>query len=434
MRGVYNILLLIVAVPGLVYFLLKMLVTGKYRNSFLQKLAGRQKHILDAVGPGRRIWIHAVSVGEVTAAAPIVAALERQDPALRVIVSTSTETGQGMARNLFDVADAFIYFPLDLPFAVKRMLGIVRPDVFVLVETELWPNFLAGCRARGISVILANGRISPRSFDAYFRTRFFWRRALVHISEAGMISHLDAERITRIGMASAKTSVLGNAKYDALAAMAAPNLHEETRRRFNVAPDEKFLVAGSTHPGEEDIVIRTYLELKKVHPEWRLILVPRHIERTPEVLDLLSQYGLNDILTVTAMRGGRGRQGEAVIVVDVIGELFKVYSLAEIVYCGGSLVPRGGQNILEAAAWGKVVLYGPSMDDFSQEAALLEEAGAGVRVADARELLQRIGSLLDDPQDLRRRGEKGRAVVRANMGAANRYAQLIGRYLDRKSG
>ncbi|HQL00380.1 MAG TPA: glycosyltransferase N-terminal domain-containing protein, partial [Smithellaceae bacterium] len=370
MRGVYNILLMILAIPGLVYFLLKMLVTGKYRNSFLQKLAGRQKHILDAVGPGRRIWIHAVSVGEVTAAAPIVAALKQQNPDIRIIVSTSTETGQEMARNLIADADAFIYFPLDLPFAVHRMLNQVRPNLFVLVETELWPNFLAGCRRRGVGVLLANGRISPRSFKKYYRTRFFWKRALGDITEAGMISRTDARRIGQIGMDNAKIQVLGNAKYDALSVLASPALYEETARRFGVEPGEKFFVAGSTHPGEEDAVIRTYRAILNVRPEFGLILVPRHIERAHEVLDLLRQSGLRDILTVSEMRAGRMRRGEKVLVVDVIGELFKIYSLAEIVYCGGSLVPRGGQNILEPAAWGKVVLYGPSMDDFSSEAAL----------------------------------------------------------------
>ncbi len=434
MRGVYNILLMILAIPGLVFFLIKMRLTGKYRNSFIQKLSGRQKHILERVQPGRRVWIHAVSVGEVTAAAPIVAALKQQNPDIRIIVSTSTETGQEMARHLIADADAFIYFPLDLPFAVHRMLNQVRPNLFVLVETELWPNFLAGCRRRGVGVLLANGRISPRSFKKYYRTRFFWKRALGDITEAGMISRTDARRIGQIGMDNAKIQVLGNAKYDALSVLASPALYEETARRFGVEPGEKFFVAGSTHPGEEDAVIRTYRAILNVRPEFGLILVPRHIERAHEVLDLLRQSGLRDILTVSEMRAGRMRRGEKVLVVDVIGELFKIYSLAEIVYCGGSLVPRGGQNILEPAAWGKVVLYGPSMDDFSSEAALLEEAGAGVRIRNVSDLQQNILNLLDDAQDLRLRGERGRAVVLANRGAAGRYAEMIRRHLERKSG
>lgn len=429
MRWVYNILLLIFAVPGLVFFLLKMLITGKYRHSFLQKLGAKQGHILAALPEGRRVWIHAVSVGEVTAAAPIVAALKKQRPEVQIIFSTSTETGQGMAQRLVKGADAFIYFPLDFPFAVGKMLKLVRPDVFVLVETELWPNFLAACRRRGIKVLMVNGRISPRSFNKYRRTRFFWKQALKHVDEAGMITPVDANRIAQMGMEVAKIQALGNAKYDALAAMASDDLHQDIVRRFGIRPDEKFFVAGSTHAGEEEVVIGVFQNLLKTCPDFNLILVPRHIERAGDVISLLRRAHLNDMITATEMRGGRSRQREKVIVVDVIGELFKVYSLATVVYCGGSLVPKGGQNILEAAAWGKVIFYGPSMEDFTQEAKLLEDAGAGIRIKSEQELQDGIIKALADPAGLRSRGERGRAVVRANMGAAARYADMIRRFL-----
>jgi len=425
MRILYNILLFIAAIPGLLFFLLKMLITGKYRHSFLQKLGARQNHLLSGLPAGERIWIHAVSVGEVTAAAPVVAALKKQKPEVRIIFSTSTETGQGMAKRLVSGADAFIYFPLDIFFAVHHMLNLVRPDVFVLVETELWPNFLAACRSRDIKVVLVNGRISPRSFMKYYRTRFFWKQVLVNIDEAGMITDIDADRVRKIGLADSRIGVLGNAKYDALAAMVSQELYEDTARRFYVQPDERFLVAGSTHPGEEDAVIYAYRELLKRYPDFKLILVPRHVERANDVVALLGRAGFNDVVTVSQMRGGHKRLQEKVIIVDVIGELFKVYSLATIVYCGGSLVPKGGQNILEAAAWGKVIFYGPSMEDFTEEAALLEDAGAGIRIANAQEFSDGVLQLLADPAALQRRGENGQRVVRANMGAAERYAKLV---------
>ncbi len=405
--------------------MLKMLITGKYRHSFLQKLGARQNHLLSGLPAGERIWIHAVSVGEVTAAAPVVAALKKQKPEVRIIFSTSTETGQGMAKRLVSGADAFIYFPLDIFFAVHHMLNLVRPDVFVLVETELWPNFLAACRSRDIKVVLVNGRISPRSFMKYYRTRFFWKQVLVNIDEAGMITDIDADRVRKIGLADSRIGVLGNAKYDALAAMVSQELYEDTARRFYVQPDERFLVAGSTHPGEEDAVIYAYRELLKRYPDFKLILVPRHVERANDVVALLGRAGFNDVVTVSQMRGGHKRLQEKVIIVDVIGELFKVYSLATIVYCGGSLVPKGGQNILEAAAWGKVIFYGPSMEDFTEEAALLEDAGAGIRIANAQEFSDGVLQLLADPAALQRRGENGQRVVRANMGAAERYAKLV---------
>jgi len=428
MRFLYNTLLLIAAVPGLIFFSLKILITGKYRNSFIQKLGGRQESMLAGLKKGTRVWIHAVSVGEVTAAAPIVASIKNRRPDVQVVFSTSTETGQGMAKGLVKEADAFIYFPLDFPCAVHKTLNLVRPSVFALVETEIWPNFLVACNRRGISSLIVNGRISPRSFGKYQKTGFFWRRILENIAEAGMISDIDASRITGIGMAAGKIKVLGNAKYDALAAMASPALHEDIAGRLQVQNHEKFLVAGSTHPGEEDAVIEAYKKLLARYPEFRLILVPRHIERTRDVIGVLRQAGLNDIITYTEISSGRPRRNEKVIVVDVIGELFKIYSLGTIVYCGGSLVPKGGQNILEAAAWGRVIFYGPSMEDFSQEAALLEDAGAGIRIRDARELSEGMLEILADPQDARRRGERGRAVVLANMGAAERYAEMIIRH------
>jgi 3-deoxy-D-manno-octulosonic-acid transferase len=334
-----------------------------------------------------------------------------------------------MAQRLVKGADAFIYFPLDLSFSVGHMLDVVRPEVFVPVETELWPNFLAACRKRSVSVVMVNGRLSPRSFARYRRTRFFWRQILKNVDAAGMISEVDASRIAGMGMDPGKIRVLGNTKYDALAAMASPVLQEEIARRFHVRPREKFLVAGSTHPGEEEAVIRVYRELLARDPDFRMIVVPRHIERGGDVLRLLREAGFQDIITATQINSGQARRDEKVIVVDVIGELFKVYSLATVVYCGGSLVPRGGQNILEAAAWGKVIFYGPSMDDFSSEAALLEAAGAGIRIRGARELQEKILQTLADPQNAQARGERGRAVVLANRGAAKRYAEMVIKYL-----
>ena len=285
-----------------------------------------------------------------------------------------------MARKFIKGADAFIYFPLDIPYIVRKIIKLAKPDVFVLVETELWPNFLQVCKMRQIKALMVNGRISPRSYRKYRLTRVFWKRILYNLSAAGMIAEIDAVRLKNIGMDSAKIKVLGNAKYDALAALAAPALREEIARRFNARKNERFFVAGSTHEGEEKIIIHVYQELLKHYPEFKLIIVPRHIERTKDVLGLLKQANFNDVVTLSDINNGRKRKGERVIVVDVIGELFKVYSLASVVYCGGSLVPKGGQNILEAAAWGKVIFYGPSMEDFSEEKALLEEAGCGVTI------------------------------------------------------
>jgi 3-deoxy-D-manno-octulosonic-acid transferase len=425
----YNIILFAAAIIILPYFLLKIIFTGKYRKSLVQKLGGRQEKILADLKDGRRVWIHAVSVGEVTAAAPIVASLKIKRPEVQIIFSTSTETGQEMARKFIKGADAFIYFPLDIPYIVRKMIKLAKPDVFVLVETELWPNFLRVCESRRIKKLMVNGRISPRSYSKYRLTKFFWKRILYNLNAAGMIAEIDAVRFKNIGMNSAKIKVLGNAKYDALAALAAPALQEEIVRRFNARKNERFFVAGSTHEGEEKIIIDVYQELLKHYPEFKLIIVPRHIERTKDILGLLRQENFNDVVTLSDINNGCRRKDERIIVVDVIGELFKIYSLATIVYCGGSLVPKGGQNILEAAAWGKVIFYGPSMEDFSQEKALLEDVGCGTTIKSADELLQGILQALENSEELQRRGEKGKAVVLANIGAAARYADLISKHI-----
>jgi 3-deoxy-D-manno-octulosonic-acid transferase len=425
----YNILLSAAAIFMTPYYLLKILFTGKYRKSFIQKLGGRQAKILANLRDGPRVWIHAVSVGEVTAAAPIVASLKIKRPEVQIIFSTSTETGQEMARKFIKGAGAFIYFPLDIPYIVRKMIKLAKPDVFVLVETELWPNFLRVCESRRIKALMVNGRISPRSYRKYRLTSFFWKRILYNLNAAGMIAEIDAVRLKNIGMDSAKIKVLGNAKYDALAALAAPALQEEISRRFNVRKNERFFVAGSTHEGEEKIIIDVYQELLKHYPEFKLIIVPRHIERTKDILGLLQQTNFNDVLTLTDINNGRKRRDERIIVIDVIGELFKIYSLATIVYCGGSLVSKGGQNILEAAAWGKVIFYGPSMEDFSEEKALLEDVGCGTTIKSEEELLQEILQALKNPEELQRRGDRGKSVILANVGAAARYADLISKHI-----
>jgi 3-deoxy-D-manno-octulosonic-acid transferase len=425
----YNIILMAAALFVMPYFLLKIIFTGKYRQSLVQKLGGRQTKMLANLKDGPRVWIHAVSVGEVTAAAPIVASLKMKRPEVEIIFSTSTETGQEMARKFVKGAAAFIYFPLDIPYIVRKMIRLVKPDVFVLVETELWPNFLQVCKMRHIKALMVNGRISPRSYNKYRLTRLFWERILYNLNAAGMIAEIDAVRLQNIGMDSTKINVLGNAKYDALAALAASALREEIARRCNARQNERFFVAGSTHEGEEKIIIHVYQELLKHHPEFKLIIVPRHIERTKDILGLLQQENFDDVVTLSDINKGRKRKDERVIVVDVIGELFKVYSLASVVYCGGSLVPRGGQNILEAAAWGKVIFYGPSMEDFSAEKALMEEAGCGNTIRNEEELLQGIIQALENPAEMKRRGERGKAVVLANIGAAARYADLISKHI-----
>ena len=425
MFPLYNFLLTVAAAFLVPYYGLKILFTGKYRTSAGPKFGFNRRDVYERMRGNPRIWIHAVSVGEVTAAAPIVAALRADFPEACLILSTGTETGQEMARRLIREATALIYFPLDIPCVIRKMIRLIRPEMVVLTETELWPNFLRVCRERGIRLAMVNGRLSPRSFRKYRITRFFWRRILKDVCVMGVISETDAGRARAIGMEPSRIRVLGNAKYDGLAARVSPDIQAEAAVRLNIAVGERVLVAGSTHEGEESVVLEVFRKLLTAYPDFKLILVPRHIERAAAVMQRVRQAGFEDSLTLTEIEQGRKRKNERVLVVDAIGILFKLYSLATVVYCGGSLVPRGGQNILEPAAWGKVVLYGPSMEDFRDEKALLEEAGAGIPVKNGPELAEKILALLRDPDAMAGRGLNAGRVVAANRGAAKRYAALI---------
>jgi 3-deoxy-D-manno-octulosonic-acid transferase len=420
---IYNLLLLAGSLVLIPYFGLKMLMTGKYRQSFGQKLGRTPAEVISAIKGHPRIWVHAVSVGEVTAAAPIVATLREKLPRACIILSTATETGQAMALRLIPQATAFLYFPLDIPFVVRKVIDRIAPDIVVLTETELWPNFLRHCMKRRTPVVMVNGRISPRSFGRYYRTRFFWADVLSFVHEIGVISEVDAQRIRAIGAAPENVRVMGNAKYDILASRVSGDTWSKKAAQMRMTPDSRVFVAGSTHVGEERVVLNVYRELLTEWPDMRLIIVPRHPERGKEVQALVTGEGLSCIL-MSEIRAGRRPEGE-IVVVDVIGELFSLYSLASVVFCGGSLVAKGGQNILEPAAWGKVVFYGPSMEDFSDEKTLLEEVGAGIPVRSAEELLDGVRKILSDPVELRRRGMEGQRRVLSSRGASMRYAEMI---------
>jgi 3-deoxy-D-manno-octulosonic-acid transferase len=429
--GLYNALLVVTAVFAVPFYGAKMLLTGKYRKSLGPKFGLLPQEVASRMTGAPRIWVHAVSVGEVTAAAPIVAALRSRFSGACIVLSTSTETGQEMARKLVPAASAHIYYPLDIQRVVRKVIDWVNPDVFIPVETELWPNFIRICRERGTRIVMANGRLSPRSFRRYRGTRFFWKEVLASLDAAGVISATDAERLTAIGMPAERIHILGNAKFDGLAARVSPGIEQEIAARLGIAPGEAVLVAGSTHEGEDPVILDVYRRLLERKPDFKLILIPRHIERGAACAALIRQAGFYDCIMMSEILAGRCRREERVILVDVIGELFKIYSLATVVFCGGSLVPKGGQNILEAAAWGKVVFHGPYMEDFRDERMLLEEAGAGITVRTQEELFAGIWGLLERPDILRSKGEAGRQAVAANKGAAERYAALIADVLSR---
>jgi 3-deoxy-D-manno-octulosonic-acid transferase len=398
--------------PGV---LAQMLLRGKYRRGMAERF-GRVAPWDRAAAP---IWLHAVSVGEAMAAAPLARELRARHSQIPLLASTTTETGRGVAEQRLP-AQRFAFFPLDFGWAVRPALERLRPRLVLLTETELWPNFLAGCAARGIPVAVINGRISPRSFPRYRLVRPWLRRILADVRLFCMQTRQDAERVMALGAPADRVHVTGNLKYDLPAGHVDP---DEVRAGLALAADRRLFVAGSTHRGEEEAVLEAYRHAALRRPEVCLLLAPRHPERLEEVERLVGRSGFG-VVRRSALPGRRPGPRD-VILLDTVGELARLYAAACLVFVGGSLIPHGGQNILEPAAHGRPVLHGPSMGNFAEIRALFQAADAAIQVADAADLRAAVEALLDDPERAARMGQAARAIVDANRGATARTADLL---------
>jgi len=399
-------------------------LSGRYKKDLKERLGYLPPHLFHSLLPPPRIWIHAVSLGEVGAAAPIIGALRVIDPRCSVILSTTTEHGRKLAQNTFGQKIPVVYAPIDFVGSVRKALCRVRPDVLVFLETEIWPVWIAEARRMQIKIALVNGRISVRSIGGYLKFRPFFREVLNNIDCFSMIGKEDAERIMALGAEPGKIRVSGNAKFDGLAGAADPSTKKEMRQIVNVGPSQRVFVAGSTRGREQAMVLEAFKEILRPFPDTILIIAPRHISRVPEIESLIEKSGLTYQLWSKLARWA-SRRTEPVIIVDVFGVLFKIYSIASVTFCGGSLVPLGGQNPLEAAAWGSVVIYGPSMEDFLDAKALLEKAGAGMTVSSPKGLAEKVIWLFNHPDALYDCGRRGRQAVVKNSGAAQKHAMVI---------
>ena len=425
----YNLLVNALFLIALPYLLIQIVFSGKSRGMFLQKLGFVPREVGANSKGEPRIWIHAVSMGEVSAVHPLVKELRARYPRGAILLSTTTASGIQIARERVTEADAIFFFPFDVPFILRRLLCRIRPGLFILAETEIWPNALRLAKKAGARTLLVNGRISERSFPRYRKTRFFWTSVLDNLDRLSMIRVLDGERVIVMGANPVHVFVNGNCKFDQAALAAVLSHADEMRRLLELKETDRVFVAGSTHEGEEEAVVQAFLTMREKHPDLILILVPRHIDRVPRVEKILTQRGLPDYILRSRLHPG-GRMGKTVVLWDTFGELFKVYAIATLVFCGASLVPKRGQNILEPAAWGKTVLYGPSMEDFMDAKELLESCQAGITVRSAAELAEKGRYLLDHPQELANRGKFGREAVLTSQGATRRNAKLAIRLLE----
>ena len=413
------------------------LAFGKHRRGLKQRLGFYPQDTLlrlrsPVSGPqSGPVWLHAVSVGEVLAASPLIPLLKARHPELDLLVTTVTEAGNQVAQEKLKEADAVFYFPLDAPFAVERALTSIKPRLVLLAETELWPNFLRGCSKRGIPVILVNGRLSSRSFRRYRLAGPFFRRVLQGIELFFMQSGLDAERIVGLGAPPSKVKVLGNLKFDALAEPGQDG--GALREALGLEEDIPLFIAGSTHRGEEEAVLDAYLLAKAAYPDLILILAPRHLERVPEVEALLQKRGVLFVrrtqLKTRCSMLDVGCSKPEVILVDTMGELRRLYALGGVVFVGGSLVPIGGHNVLEPAQYSRPILFGPHMENLAEVSGLFLSQGAAIQVRDREELGTRLLELLSNPSMAVRIGRAASSIVASQGGATLRTADLLEPYL-----
>jgi 3-deoxy-D-manno-octulosonic-acid transferase len=377
-------------------------------------------------GSGPRGWVHAVSVGEAIAAAPLVEGLRSAYPALPLVVTTVTSTGARIVTERFAGMASHRYFPLDFPGAVRRTLTAIDPAFFICMETELWPNTLRALATRGVPTMIANGRLSDRSFRRYRLVRSALRGVLAGITVFGMRSDEDARRIIALGAPAERVVVTGNLKHDAPAdAAGAADLW---RRLLGLSREQRVWIAGSTHRGEEEAVLTAHATAAAEHLGLTLVLAPRHPERVPEVLALVTARGYRAVQR-SRLPAERGRFTQDVIVVDTVGELAQMYAVGEVVFVGGSLVPRGGHNVLEPALRRKPVLMGPHTDNFRDAAGILTASGGAVVVRDAAAMGLELRRLLADPALASRRGEAGFTAVAAHHGAVRQTLDLVANVL-----
>jgi 3-deoxy-D-manno-octulosonic-acid transferase len=419
----YTLAVLVLAVLLSPWFLYQALVYRKYIGNFSERM-GRLPVSFNLDGD-ESIWIHAVSVGEALTARALIADLRERYPALRIFLSTTTLTGQQIARTRIQDVDAVFFFPFDLPFIVNRTLGLVRPRLFVMMETEIWPNLLRACRRRGIKTMLVNGRISSRSYPRYKLVRPFFRAVLQDVDRFCMQSDESARRIMDIGADPSRVIVTGSLKFDSLdvPGAAAGRGAGRVLRYFRIAPARPVFIAASTLKGEEMPVLAAFAAVRRAHPNTLLILAPRKPERFAEAEALARGEGLR-VMRRTELAVDAEPRAD-VVILDSIGELAHLFQVATVVFVGGSLVDQGGHNILEPAVHGKPIVFGPHMENFAEIAEAFLAHQAAVQVPDAATLTTTIGRLVGDSVERARLGAAARALVEANRGAKERTLTAI---------
>jgi len=406
---------------GLPYFLFKLAFEKRYQYGVWERLGFLSKDKKEKILDQCPIWFHAVSVGEASAVYPLYKAFKEKYPHQMVLFSTTTKTGQDWMEHKLFSKDVLIYFPIDLYWSVRRVLNVVRPTAFIAVETEIWPNFWwLAQKYHQTKLALINGRLSDRSFHQYTKVRFFLKHVLNKVSMVSCQTERDQERFIALGAPSARVAVGGNLKFEV-------SINDASKKQLGVG-DAPILVGGSTHAGEEEILIRCYQELKSFFPSLCLILAPRHPERFKEVENLILQMGEACFLESHIEKEPWPKN--SILLIDGMGKLPSYYSLATIVFMGKSLTAEGGQNFLEPAALGKAIIFGPHMENFRQSAEEFLKKEAVLEVRSENELKNALQKLLDSTVLRGVLEKRAKELVNKNKGALALNLKYIETYVQ----
>jgi len=426
---VYDLVYMTTLLAGSPFVLVMLIVSRRWRAGFFfQRFGFGPKR----VGDRPAVWIHGVSVGEVLAARELVKLIESELPDIEVVISTTTWAAQEAARRAFEGKLVF-YYPLDFSFATHRVVKRIRPSLVLLMELEIWPNFLLTASLRGLPVLLANGRMSARSRRDYRLLQFFIPEPMDRVAHYCVQTEEYAARFRSVGVPTERITITGSMKFDAVP----DGLPEEVRahyaRRLGLAPGEFVLMGGSTHDGEESLLVDAYFDIRKRDPGARLILVPRYPERFQEVESLVRARGLPCVrLSQTSSSGPPpGAAKDAVIVGDTVGELTKLYSVADLVFVGGTLTKRGGQNMMEPAGLGKPVVVGPATWNFRDPVELLLARGGLAQCENAEAVRRELLALHADPARRLQVGGRARGVCLESKGATRRILDILSAYVPR---
>ena len=431
----YNILVtflfIVVVLP---YFLYRLVVEKGFAHRFRQAMGLVSREEIEPVAGTDCIWLHGASVGEMVALSPLVKEIKTIMPEKKVLVSAVTVGGYDMARQIMPEADTIINYPMDLPLVASTMVGRIRPGIFIMVETELWPNFLRAIRERKIPAMMMNGRISEKSAKSYRYLSALLRDMLDTVNLFCMQSSIDAKYIAQLGADPDKILVTGNTKFDQTYAEVTEEDLAAYKTELGLGEDAfPIIVAGSTHRSEEEAVLTSFTALRKQYPHARLIIAPRKLNRIEEVKKVNAKFGYAMAFR-SKLKEIEGRRPEfPVLLLDTIGELGRIYAVGDIVFVGGSLVHYGGHNVLEPAAHAKPILVGPSMEDFKDSYSLLSRAGACRMVADAEGLTEAFLEIAGDDALRKKMGDASIQIIRENRGAARKTIHYLTDLLGRES-